>query len=56
MGSPRKYDVIVCGKVVYTGLYRVSELVYSACLLTLQVVCESFKLDPVPIVVLAVHI
>lgn len=55
MSAPRKYDVLVDGKVVYTGLFRSADFVYSACSLTVKIVCESFQIESVPVVVLAVH-
>lgn len=36
MPAPRKYDVLVDGECVYTGLLRTAEIVYSACIRTVS--------------------
>lgn len=53
MAAPRKFDVLVDGQVVYTGLLRVAEQVYDAC--CKSVVLASPMDHCAPFVVLAVH-
>lgn len=53
MAAPRKFDVLVDGQVVYTGLMRTAGQVFDACFkaVKLQSVFEGSALVPVLLVV-----
>lgn len=53
MPAPRKYDVLVNGQCVYTGLLRTAESVYSA--VSKAVILTAGDSVPVPAVVLSFH-
>lgn len=52
MPAPKKYDVLVDGECVYTGLLRVAEQVFEACSKAVKL---SASTGPQVPVVLAVH-
>lgn len=52
MSAPKKYDVLVDGERVYTGLLRVAEHVFEACSKTVKLSTPDGPQIPV---VLAVH-
>lgn len=53
MPAPRKYDVLVNGQSVYTGLLRTAKSVFSA--VSKAVNLTALDSSSVPVVTLAVH-
>lgn len=54
MPSPRKYDVLVDGECVYTGLLRTAEIVFDSCTKAVKLQHDSQD-SPLVSVVLAIH-